>query len=101
MEQILLIVISVIVVLQIIGLVILAAIAASISKLIQYFGAIDDEPVVGSRSEGQGLQQLQDERSNHWGLHMSYDLPNYDLPNYDGLSSRPKNFDGVGESLEE
>jgi len=96
MEQVLLIMISVILLFQIVGLVILIAVAGSVSRLIQHFEVMDDEPVIGSRSEGQGLQQLQDERSDHWGLHMSYDLPNYD-----GVNSRPKNFDGVGESLEE
>lgn len=72
------------------------AIAGALAKLIRYTTEKENEPVVGSRTENteRGLQQLQDERDNRWGLHMSYDMPNYD-----GVSNRPKNFDGVGEAL--
>jgi len=80
----------------IINLLFLIAIAAAVSKLIRYVTERDSEPVMASRTQNtdRGLQELQDEKDDRWGLHMSYDLPNYD-----GVSPRPKNFDGVGDSI--
>ena len=79
------------------NLLFILAIAGTLAKLIRYIAEKENEPVVGSKTENReqrGLQQLQDERDDRWGLHMSYDLPNYD-----GVANRPKNFDGVGEAL--
>lgn len=72
------------------------AIAGSLARLIKYLSDRDSEPVVGSREENQqrGLQKLQDERDDRWGMHMTYDMPNYD-----GMSPKPKNFDGVGDGI--